>query len=141
MATTGEANIYKTFAKEINSTASLVQKAKNGLPVKVFEQLSEATALSPEQLSSLINTSSKTIRNYRAKQAMFDRPTSEHLLLLIGLYKKGQQLFTEVAAFNQWLHIPAYGLGGEVPYTMLHTAKGIDLVMEELYRIEFGALA
>ena len=35
----------------------------------------------------------------------------------------------------------AYGLGNQVPFTLMDTFTGISLIEEELIRIEFGDLA
>lgn len=58
----------------------------------------------------------------------------------MALYKKGQEIFGNFEAFNQWLKQPAYGLGGIIPFGLLYTQGGINLVMDELLRIEYGAV-
>ena len=57
------------------------------------------------------------------------------------LFKKGNEIFGELEAFRRWIMKPAYGLGWEVPSELMETSGGIELIMEELYRIEFGATA
>jgi uncharacterized protein (DUF2384 family) len=57
------------------------------------------------------------------------------------LYKKGAEIFGNANDFNTWLNTEAVGLGKVKPFDLLYTQGGINLVMEELLRIEFGALA
>jgi putative toxin-antitoxin system antitoxin component (TIGR02293 family) len=141
MATIYSGGLFNTFEKEIKNPAALVFRAEEGLPVKVFDELSTVANVSPEELAAVINITAKTVRNYRVKNTRFARPASEQLLQLVSLYKKGIDVFSDIRSFNQWLRKPAYGLGGRKPFDLLNTTGGINLVMEELYRIEFGALA
>jgi len=62
-------------------------------------------------------------------------------LKCMNLLIKGTEVFGEIDAFTRWLKKPAYGLGDKVPLDLLNTITGIDLVVEELIRIEFGVLA
>jgi putative toxin-antitoxin system antitoxin component (TIGR02293 family) len=57
------------------------------------------------------------------------------------LYKKGISIFGSVEEFNKWMEAPAYGVGGQRPNDLLDTMTGINLISEELTRIEYGDLA
>jgi uncharacterized protein (DUF2384 family) len=46
-----------------------------------------------------------------------------------------------MGAFKSWMEKPAFGLGGSKPLRMMNTVTGMDLVEDELLRIEYGALA
>ncbi len=60
---------------------------------------------------------------------------------LKALNQKGESVFGSAHAFRRWMDKPAYGLGGQVPFVLLHTSGGIDLIMDEVTRIEYGDLA
>jgi len=62
-------------------------------------------------------------------------------LKLIVLYRKGVEVFSSITNFNKWLHKPSFGLGKKIPYSLMNTTTGIDLIFEELVRIEYGDLA
>jgi putative toxin-antitoxin system antitoxin component (TIGR02293 family) len=57
------------------------------------------------------------------------------------MFKKGEEIFGNQEEFQKWIEQPAYGLGFRVPKSMIQTSSGIDLVADELTRIEFGDLA
>ena len=57
------------------------------------------------------------------------------------LLKKGIEIFGTAKSFHMWLNIPSFGLGNQIPFNMMDTITGINLVEEELIRIEFGDLA
>lgn len=132
---------FQNYEKVLYDPIALVLKAAEGLDVAVFEGLMQITTLKRYQLAAFINVTPKTIDNYRLKQRKLGRVESEQLLQILGLYKKGQEIFAESEMLNQWLKQPAIGLGGIIPFDLLYTPGGINLVMEELRRIEYGALA
>lgn len=59
------------------------------------------------------------------------------------LHQLGKELFGSAASYEEWLHTPSEMgiLKGKTPLSLLKTSAGIDLVYEELKRIEFGATA
>lgn len=85
--------------------------------------------------------SMKTVQSHKHKNTVLDAATSEKLLKLFALYSKGVAVFGSVDAFTDWLSRPAYGLGNRVPDELLDTLTGVELIADELTRIEYGDLA
>lgn len=133
--------LFRQYERELSNPVAMVLRAADGLAIGVFDALMELTALGKGQLAAFLDATPRTIDNYRARRHKLGRPESEQLLHLMSLYKKGIEVFGDVPAFNQWLTLPAFGLGGQRPFDLLYTTGGIQLVLEELYRIEYGALA
>ncbi|SDZ74570.1 putative toxin-antitoxin system antitoxin component, TIGR02293 family [Arachidicoccus rhizosphaerae] len=133
--------LFQQYQKELSNPVAMVLKAADGLAISAFDALLQVTALSKNQLAAFIDATPKTIDNYRTRQRNLGRTESEQILQLLGLYKKGQEIFGNSKAFNEWMSHPAIGLGGIKAFDLLYTAGGINLVMEELLRIEYGALA
>jgi putative toxin-antitoxin system antitoxin component (TIGR02293 family) len=138
---TVKSSIYQQYEKELSNPVALVLKAAEGLAISVFDEIMRITALNKNQLAAFLDATPKTIDNYRLRRHKLGRNESEQLLQLMALYKKGQEIFGNSHAFNQWLKQPATGMGGIIPFDLLYTQGGINLVMEELIRIEYGALA
>ena len=134
-------SLFRQYEKELSNPVAMVMRAAEGLAVSVFDKIIQITALNKNQLAAFIDVTPKTIDNYRIRRHKLDRTESEQLLQLMALYKKGQEIFGNSEDFNLWLKQPASGLGGIVPFELLYTQGGINLVMEELLRIEYGALA
>jgi putative toxin-antitoxin system antitoxin component (TIGR02293 family) len=136
-----EAAIYAKYAPQIKGNISIVLNARKGLSSNVLYDIILLTGFKKEQIATLFNTSAKTITRYTQDGKTLDIVSSEHALKLIALFKKGNEIFGELEAFRRWIMKPAYGLGWEVPAELMETSGGIELIMEELYRIEFGATA
>ena len=120
---------------------NMVNRAQSGVPVSAFFDLLHVSGLTKEELSGLLNLSFKTIQRYEKEGKKLNALNSEQLLKMITLYQKAEEVFGSLASFNQWLRKPAAGLGGQVPLPFMQTPGGIDLIREELLRIEYGALA
>ena len=134
-------SLFRQYEKELSNPVAMVMKAAEGLAISVFDEITRVSALNKNQLAAFIDITPKTIDNYRLRRYKLCRIESEQLLQLMALYKKGQEIFDNSESFNLWLRQPASGLGGIIPFDLLYTQGGISLVMEELLRIEYGALA
>jgi putative toxin-antitoxin system antitoxin component (TIGR02293 family) len=83
----------------------------------------------------------KTLHSYRYSEKTLPVRMHEHILKLEDLYLKGIELFENSGRFNHWLKSESYGLGNIKPISLIKSITGIDLVLEELMRIEYGATA
>lgn len=119
----------------------LVEQAHNGLSITAFFDILKFSGLTKEELSGLLDVSFKTIQRYQKDGKRLSAIHSEQLLKIIALYQKAEEVFVDMDSFIRWVRKPALGLGNEKPLKFMQTPGGIDLVMDELRRIEFGALA
>ena len=123
-----------------NQTA-LVFAALKGVPAALFFELADLTGYRREQLANVFDTSLKTFQRYDREQRRLKPQDSERLLKLKALFEHGTEVFDSAESFRRWLDKPAYGLGGQMPFDRLHTSGGMDLIQDELVRIEYGDLA
>ena len=83
-----------------------------------------------------------TLRAYRQEKSKELSPRLKEIALSIqALYEKGKEIFLTNDSFNQWLAQSQIGLEGRKPVEMVNTIAGINMVIEELLRIEHGATA
>lgn len=119
----------------------LIADASMGVYAKSVFELSKISSRKKDFFASILNISSKTLDRYEKSKKKLNPVLSEHVLKLFALYEKGFGVFGNIDSFNSWLEKPSYGLLGNNPIDFLSTSSGIDLIMEELSRIEFGDLA
>ncbi|MEX0646742.1 MAG: antitoxin Xre/MbcA/ParS toxin-binding domain-containing protein [Balneolaceae bacterium] len=129
------------YGTSSTDTYQLVSKAQDGISVNAFFDILTISGLSKEELSGLLDVSFKTIQRYQKEEKKLSALNSEQLLKMIGLYQKAENIFGTIESFNSWLRKPAIGIGGKEPLKFMQTSGGIDLLLEELHRIEYGALA
>lgn len=130
---------FSKFSKQVDlkSRLSIAYSARKGVHPKLFYDFAAAAELPESRLAGLINVSARTISNYREKKKSLDPVQSEHLLKLIALFEKGEQVFGTVQEFNYWLQKPFWD-SKEAPLDWLITPGGVDLVTEELERLNYG---
>lgn len=119
------------------SNYALVSSARKGINTKVFYDFAEVIQMPEKNLATIINLSARTISNYAEKRKKLDPLYSEHLLKLIALFKKGEEVFGNIDEFNYWLKKPFWN-SGEKPIDWLVTSGGVDLVMEEIDKLAQG---
>lgn len=115
--------------------------ANRGVSPDLFFDILDFSNFTKDELSEIMDLSFKTVQRYQKQNKNFNALNSEQLLKMVSLFQKGVRLFGNTESFNSWLRKPSYGLGNEQPFKLLQTSGGIDLIIEELYRIEHGALA
>jgi len=116
---------------------SIVNTARKGLKTSIFYEFAEAINMPEKKLAGIINLTSRTISNYKDQKKYFGPSYSEHLLKLIALFEKGEELFGNVDEFNYWLKKDFWN-SDEKPENWLTTPGGVDLLMEELDKIAQG---
>ena len=134
-------SVLKGYVNHHEDRFWLVEEAVAGVPANAVYDLIGLTHLKKEFLVGMLNISSKTLDRYRKTEKRLTPSASELILKLYTLYQKGEKIFGTPDEFRKWIEEPAYGLGYKVPITMLQTSAGIDLIMDELIRIEYGDLA
>jgi putative toxin-antitoxin system antitoxin component (TIGR02293 family) len=134
-------SMLKQYEDHLEDRLRLVEDAGAGVPAGTVYELMETTHLNKDFFAGILNISTKTLDRYRQRAKLLSPAGSEIVLKLYALFKKGEELFGNREEFMKWIEKPAYGLGFRIPKAMMQTSSGVDLVMEELTRIEFGDLA
>lgn len=122
---------------DLNNLNAIVLTARKGLKVKVFYDFAETIDMPEKKLAEVINISSKTISNYKNGEKLLGPTYSEHLLKLIQLFEKGEELFGNVEEFNYWLKKPFWNKKS-APNDLINTNGGVDLIMHELSKLAEG---
>ncbi|GAB3643981.1 type II RES/Xre toxin-antitoxin system antitoxin [Spirosoma arcticum] len=136
--TTTQFRYYKPFIKD---NISIVLSSHHGVDAIAFFDLADLSGFKREQVAQLFDTSLKTLLRYRDTNRKLSPATGELVLKMLALFQHGEEIFGSISEFRDWLGVPAYGLGNQIPFELMQTSGGIDLIDDELSRIEHGALA
>ncbi len=128
---------YKFKDLGFQSNHMIFVSARKGLKTKIFYDLAETIKMPERDLASIINLSARTISNYKEKKKNLNPVYSEHLLKLIALFEKGEEIFGSIDEFNYWLKKPFWN-SDEKPMDWLVTSGGVDLVTEEIDKLAQG---
>jgi hypothetical protein len=108
----------------------------------LLNEIIEITRLPLKTLAvNIYDVTPKTLASYKTKGRYFPKRMVEVSIKVRDLYKKGIGIFSSTNRFNIWLNRESFGLGNMPPLDLMSTSTGIDLIYEELLRIEFGAMA
>lgn len=136
------AKIFSKYKSSIKSNLSIVKRANIGVNSVIFTELVEISGINRTFLAEeVFDISLKTMLRYQKEKKKLNPRNSETALKLLSLFNKGIEVFGNMDSFMTWLNKQAYGLGDRIPLNLMSTNTGIDLIEEELIRIEFGALA
>ena len=133
--------VLQSYDDHLDDRIWLVEEASTGVPVGAVYEMIGSTHLNKEFFARILNISTKTLDRHRLAARRLSPAGSEMILKLHALFKKGEEIFGNQEEFQKWIDRPAYGLGSKIPKNMIQTSSGIDLVIDELTRIEFGDLA
>ncbi len=91
--------------------------------------------------AGFLHLSERTLQRYRITHKTFEPIQSEKILELTMLFSYGISVFGDKANFETWLESINIALGSVKPKDLLDTNYGINLLKDELTRIEHGVLA
>lgn len=115
----------------------LVQLVRDGIDFRVFTQLIKKIPFSIQEWSSYLHLSERTMQRYQKESKTFDVSHSERIVQISMLYDYGVKVFGNKENFDTWLGFKSIALSSK-PKDLLDTAFGIELVNNELSRIEHG---
>jgi putative toxin-antitoxin system antitoxin component (TIGR02293 family) len=115
----------------------LVILSRKGIQLKAVKNLGEMLNLSMKELAALLPVTERTLQR-RKSGTRLSRSVSEQVILLAELTEKGVEVFGAIDSFRQWLREPNTALGGQHPLGLLDTAIGIQLITDQLGKLQYG---
>lgn len=119
----------------------LIDWIKEGLKFSVFNRIASNSHFTLGEWSFFLNISERTLQRYKRDKKSFDKAQSERIIQIQMIQQLGKEVFGRDESFNQWLELKNLALQGRKPKDFLDSSFGINLVRDELRRIEHGVLA
>ena len=120
---------------------SLIEAVRQGVKFNAFFNFANKGPFSINEWSAFLHLSERTMQRYKREKKTFDSLQSEKILEIALLYKKGTEVFGTGEKFNNWLTTDNVALGNVKPKDLFDSSFGINLLKDELGRIEYGVLA
>src|SRR5688572_11633557 len=124
----------------VENVADFIHCIRAGVPKKALDNLIEVTGISAGEMADIVRTSDRTLRRYSANQKL-NAEQSERVIELAKVYSRGEEDFGSIDAFREWMNGAVLALGNKKPKEFLDTSLGIEMLMDELGRIEHGIFA
>ena len=122
-------------------TPSIIMAIREGIRFEAFSQMLSWSPFSLQEWSRILHLTERSLQRYKKENKTFDTLQSEKIMQVLLLYKKGIQVFGTKENFDTWLDTIIPALGHIRPKEILDSAFGIDMIKDELLRIEHGVLA
>lgn len=119
----------------------IIELVRSGINPNAFGELTELTPFTMAEWADFLQLSERTIQRNQKEKKAFQPIQSEKIVELAMLYNYGVEVFGDKDNFDIWLDAKSIALGGRKPKELLDTNFGINLVKDELGRIEHGILA
>ncbi|MFC2087879.1 antitoxin Xre/MbcA/ParS toxin-binding domain-containing protein [Bacteroidota bacterium] len=132
--------IYLT-AIDNRNVFKLIEASRNGIDFDTFDELTGNFPFEMSDWSKILHISERTIQRYRRDKKKLDSIHTDRFLHIVILLNKGIEVFGNPDNFLTWLNSKNISLGGLKPISLLDNAFGINMVTDELIKIEHGVLA
>ena len=129
------------IAPKEKSVLDIIKSVREGVKYEAFLKVSKKMPFSISEWSTYLHVSERTLLRYKNDNLAFDALQSDKIYQLSIIYDNGVQVFGEKVYFDIWLNTQNVALGGLKPKELLDNSFGINLIQEELVRIEHGVLA
>ena len=126
---------------KLNDTFELLKLSRSGIRFNLFLEIVKSSPFSLKEWSKFLHLTERTIQRYKKESKTFEPIQSERIIEIAKLQLKGKEIFGSKENFEQWMNSKIVALGGIKPIELLDSSFGIDLLMDELGRIEHGILA
>lgn len=119
----------------------LINSSREGILFADFVKLIVNIPIQITEWAKMLNLSERTFLRYKKEKKAFDSIYTDRILQVVTLYKRGAHVFGDAAKFNQWMELPNLALENKNPKSFIDSSFGIQLVHDELSRIEHGIFA
>jgi putative toxin-antitoxin system antitoxin component (TIGR02293 family) len=124
----------------LNNEYDLIRLTRKGINKKQLLFLVKYLSLNLTEISKILPISIRTLQRYN-KNRILNTDVTNQSLLIAELFTKGVRVFGNLDKFNLWLRSPNSALSGYMPIDLLDTTFGLELIKDELGRIEYGVIS
>lgn len=129
------------FNTKLEDTVELVKLSRKGIAISLFEEIVKSCSYTIKEWSKFLHLTERTIQRYKKENRKFESLQSERIIEIAKLQLKGKEVFGSKVYFDEWMNSKIIALGNIRPIELLDSSFGIDMLMDELGRIEHGVLA
>ena len=129
------------FNSKLLDTVELVKLSRKGITIGLFEEIVKSNSYTIKEWSKFLHLTERTIQRYKKEKRKFEPLQSERIIEISKLQLKGKEIFGSKINFEEWMNSKIIALGNIRPIELLDSSFGIEMLMDELGRIEHGILA
>lgn len=112
----------------------LISRIREGVKKTDWKDLIKFTGSTEKEFENILPGSISSMH----KKTVYDKETSERIYELAKLFGLGYEVFDTKEDFKQWLMTPLRTLGDKVPFDLLDSSFGFEMVENEIVRIQYN---
>lgn len=120
---------------------SNIEAVRRGIGYAYFTKVAYKSKITLREWSDILHVSERTMQRYKRERLSFEPLQSEKILQIDLILQKGEEVFGDENKFSQWLSEENLALGGLKPKELLDNVFGIQMIEDELVKIEYGIFA
>ena len=114
-----------------------IRLIRKGVTKKSIDFLMEAADIPAVEMAEIMEITPRKLAAIKPDTLM-EKSQSEKAVNIARLYALGEEVFGSKEEFNKWMNGRVPSLGKKRPKEYLDTSSGINLLMEEIGRIQHG---
>jgi putative toxin-antitoxin system antitoxin component (TIGR02293 family) len=133
-------NIKNNPSERANASFNYMKLIRTGIKCSSITSFLKHSQLSQKQLSKIIHLSERTLQR-NPPEKLLELGASEKLIELCRLFHKGITVFNNKEKLLLWINRPNLPLNNQTPLELMETSLGMDMVHDELIKIEQGVFS
>lgn len=112
----------------------LIGRIREGVKKADWKQLIQFTGSTEKEFEHILPASISSMQ----KKTVYGKETSERIYELARLFGMGYEVFDSKEDFKKWLMTPSKALGNKIPFELLDSSFGFEMVENEIDRIQYN---
>lgn len=125
------------IGNHINTDMDLYKLSKQGIPKLALVNFVQNIGSSMRAMAKILHVTERTLQR-KSDSDLLSENVSEHIIQIAEVYMRGNQVFDSNADFVAWMHLANTALDNQAPNDLLSSRFGVQLILNELGRIEQG---
>lgn len=117
-----------------------IESARSGIKFTDFKNIHNLMKLSNSKWAEIIGISERTMQNIIKEKRNLDQNKSEKLLAFLTLVEYALDVLGNEENFIEWFNYKSPSLNGKAPIEYVDTFQGVNMLREQLFKIETGNL-
>ncbi|MCW3088396.1 MAG: hypothetical protein JWQ78_1782 [Sediminibacterium sp.] len=105
---------------------------------KKLKKIADRVPFTQGEWANMLHLSERTLQRYAKNNSSFEGIYTDRILLLQEMIEQGLETFTNADTFYRWLKKDKPVLGQALNFQSLYSDRGIQEVIDQLSRIQYG---
>ena len=105
---------------------------------KKLKKIADMVPFTQSEWANMLHLSERTLQRYAKNNSSFEGIYTDRILLLQEMIELGLETFVSADSFYRWLKKEKTVMGQSINFASLYSDRGIQEVIDQLGRIQYG---